>query len=44
VESEASFGAEVSENGAAGNGDAPTLEDAAEAEASTDGSGNGSAS
>jgi hypothetical protein len=44
VESDATLGAEVSENGDAPNGDAPTLEDAAEAEASADGSGNGAAS
>ena len=47
VESEAAIGADVSENGDVPNGDAPTLEDAADGGGSAtadgaDGSGNGS--
>jgi hypothetical protein len=49
VESEAALGADVSENGGGPNGDAPTLEDAAESAVAdgadgADGSGNGSGS
>jgi DNA gyrase subunit A len=42
VETEASIGADVSENGGGPNGDVPTLEDAAAEEPVADGSGNGS--